>query len=104
MKEEAVVKRESNPSLSSQSPLIVTPKIEIAVPKTEPSLEKSMFARVSSQTIPRSPIHSDLFYLENDFYLDIHRFDLFCDLRCRKPSITAFPFDLEVVDRENSHF
>ena len=99
MKEEVVVKQGSNLPLSSQSPLIIAPKIEIAVPKTELSLEKSMFARVSSQTIPRSPIHSDLFYLENDFYLDIHRFALFCHLRYRKPSITTFPFDLEVVDR-----
>ena len=48
VKEEVVVKQGSNLPLSSQSPLIIAPKIEIAVPKTEPSLEKSMFARVSS--------------------------------------------------------
>ena len=98
-----MVKRGSNLPLSSQSPLIVAPKIEIAVPKTEPSIEKSMFARASSQTIPRSPIHSDFFCLENDFYLDLHRFGLFFDVKCRKPSITTFPFDLEVVNIRNSH-
>lgn len=97
------MKREVNIPLVSQPPLIVTPIMEIAVPRTEPSVEKSIFARASSQSIPRSPIPSDYFYLENDYYLDLHRFGLFCDMRYRKQSFTSFPFDLEVINRENGH-
>lgn len=63
-----VVQSPSNP------PIIAVPKIDIAVPKMEPSFEKSVFIRTPVQAIPRSPIPSDYYFLENDFYLDMHRF------------------------------